>query len=54
MDNQISIPENLKVTISMLKNFYIRHMVEDAYDLDYEKFWLEHQDIIELQHKLRV
>lgn len=54
MTNQIRIPENLRTTISMLTNFYIRHMVEDAYDLDYEKFWLEHQDIIELQHKLRV
>ena len=54
MDNQISIPENLKNTISMLKNFYIRHMVEDTYDLDYDKFWLENEEIIELEYKLKV
>jgi len=54
MENEIIIPERLKNTISMLKNFYIKHMVEDGYDLDYEKFWEEHGDIIELEYKLKV
>ena len=40
-----------KQTINDLKNFYIDHMIE-TYNNDWDKFWEDHEDIIELEYKL--
>jgi hypothetical protein len=40
-----------KQTINDLKNFYIDHMIE-IYNNDWDKFWEDHEDIIELEYNL--
>ena len=42
---------NNKQTINDLKNFYIDHMIE-IYNHDWDKFWEDHEDIIELEYEL--
>jgi len=41
-----------KQTINDLKNFYIDHMIE-TYNNDWDKFWSDHEDIIELEYKCK-
>lgn len=38
-------------TISDLKNFYIDHMIE-IYGEDWDKFWEDHEELIELEYIL--
>ena len=40
-----------KQTINNLKNFYIDHMIK-IYNNDWDKFWEEHEDIMDLEHSL--
>ena len=40
-----------KQTINDLKDFYIDHMIE-TYNNDWDKFWEDHEDIIELEYNL--
>ena len=42
-----------KQTIIELKNFYIGHMIE-MYDNDWDKFWEEHLNIIQLETELEL
>jgi hypothetical protein len=40
-------------TINDLKSFYIDHMIE-IYNHDWDKFWEDHEDLIELEHDLKL
>ena len=42
---------NNKQTINDLKNFYIDHMIE-IYNHDWDKFWEDHENIMELEYEL--
>ena len=42
---------NNKLTINDLKNFYIDHMIE-SYNHDWDKFWEDHENIMELEYEL--
>ena len=42
---------SIKQTINTLKNFYIDHMIEE-YGGNWDKFWEDHEDIIELEFKI--
>ena len=40
-----------KQTINDLKDFYIDHMIK-LYNNDWDKFWEDHEDIMELEYDL--
>jgi hypothetical protein len=40
-----------KQTIHDLKSFYIDHMI-DVYNNDWDKFWEDHEEIIDLEEEL--
>lgn len=44
-------PKN-KQTVNNLIQFYIEHMIE-IYNNDWDQFWEEHEDLIELEDELK-
>ena len=42
-----------KQIINELKEFYIDHMIE-VYDHDWDLFWEEHEDIIQIESELEL
>jgi hypothetical protein len=49
----MSITKENKQTINKLKSFYIDHMIE-MYGNNWDKFWEEHQDIIQMETELEL
>ena len=49
----MTLTNDQKNLINYLKAFYINHMIE-TYEGDYDKFWKQHEDIIQLEDELEL
>ena len=47
----MTLTNDQKNLINYLKAFYINHMIE-TYEGDYDKFWEQHEDLIQLKMNL--